>query len=571
MLNANDARPKFRIETRPYTTTKPDEQHYFVEFLHQEGVDRARRLSITDVQVLILDGTSPLVQEYNSVVEPTRLPETKRDLTTFPGLTLDSTSITQQGKPHRVDSLILDKYPAQASPGDLDTTASPLSIFSPLSIPQRPLPSPTAALSVPLTEQLKPCRMSISTRCAPRDGSSIPPTASLRSPPPRLPLLISTSKVPAPTPNQLPTPVSPTRPLPSVSEMLFSLETRLEMSLCGEPIVYDLKTLEDDPQAIIDLLKVTASERGSWMIVACHYRRKFKVAAAISVMTSMLEGATVSLQSFIITMLNILSIVMEGNGVSDIDLKPAFLMLSSCETELARRTAKSNSKLSAEHASKSTRWLQKVYGFNSPSATPPVAANALGLDFPDKVPVQPRAPTPGLGKAIPDRPRHKLLAEARKATPPVAPDSSSSNSSHMQVLQREIEALRDKQSANANLISNIRSSKRKLEDELSSERSTRRKLEISLEDVKQDLRIAKKMEGFALQQVKKEVDTRRKAEARVEAEKEKRKEAEKALESRAVKPLLEDLANMFQRAAKGDGTVFSGLTGGSSRSSSKRS
>jgi hypothetical protein len=62
------------------------------------------------------------------------------------------------------------------------------------------------------------------------------------------------------------------------------------MSLCGETIIYDLEALEDDPKAVITLLKATSSERGNWMIVAGQYRRKGNPSAAITVVTTMIEG-----------------------------------------------------------------------------------------------------------------------------------------------------------------------------------------------------------------------------------------------------------------------------------------
>jgi hypothetical protein len=62
------------------------------------------------------------------------------------------------------------------------------------------------------------------------------------------------------------------------------------MTLCGETIVYDLHALAPDPTAIIRLLETTASERGNWMLVGCHYRRQKNARAAISVVSTMLEG-----------------------------------------------------------------------------------------------------------------------------------------------------------------------------------------------------------------------------------------------------------------------------------------
>ena len=62
------------------------------------------------------------------------------------------------------------------------------------------------------------------------------------------------------------------------------------MSLFGEPITYDLEQLESDPTVIIKLLKVTASERGNWMTVGGQYRRNGNPAAALAVVTEMVEG-----------------------------------------------------------------------------------------------------------------------------------------------------------------------------------------------------------------------------------------------------------------------------------------
>jgi hypothetical protein len=62
------------------------------------------------------------------------------------------------------------------------------------------------------------------------------------------------------------------------------------MTLCDELISYDLETLEDEPTAIINLLKATASERDKWIIVGCHYRRKGNFKAAMLVVRTMVEG-----------------------------------------------------------------------------------------------------------------------------------------------------------------------------------------------------------------------------------------------------------------------------------------
>lgn len=74
-------------------------------------------------------------------------------------------------------------------------------------------------------------------------------------------------------------------PMPSLLSV-----TRLSLSFCGEDITCDLKTLEPDPKFIIELLKTTDSECGSWMTVGAHYRRSGNFEAAIAVIKSMIEG-----------------------------------------------------------------------------------------------------------------------------------------------------------------------------------------------------------------------------------------------------------------------------------------
>jgi hypothetical protein len=69
------------------------------------------------------------------------------------------------------------------------------------------------------------------------------------------------------------------------------LEPHITMFLCGERISYNVDALESDPATIIDLLRITSSERGNWIQVGCHYRRKGLPDSCIAVITAMLEGA----------------------------------------------------------------------------------------------------------------------------------------------------------------------------------------------------------------------------------------------------------------------------------------
>jgi hypothetical protein len=88
-----------------------------------------------------------------------------------------------------------------------------------------------------------------------------------------------------------PAPGSPISLFPQVGTGPFSsLEKRLEMSLCGERITYDLEGLGDDPSVIIHLLKATSSERGNWMTVSGQYRRNGNPTAALTVTTELIKG-----------------------------------------------------------------------------------------------------------------------------------------------------------------------------------------------------------------------------------------------------------------------------------------
>lgn len=69
-----------------------------------------------------------------------------------------------------------------------------------------------------------------------------------------------------------------------------SRESVIYLALFGEVITCDLKTLGSDPAAIIELLKVTQGETGSYVIVAAHYRRSSLPHSAKLVMEAMLEG-----------------------------------------------------------------------------------------------------------------------------------------------------------------------------------------------------------------------------------------------------------------------------------------
>jgi hypothetical protein len=90
----------------------------------------------------------------------------------------------------------------------------------------------------------------------------------------------------------LPTSVQPPShtPVTQFDPSPFSPDTRLSLYFHGEAIAYDLKALDPDTRPIIELLKVTDSERGSWMTVGAYYRRSGNIRAAMSVVQTMIQG-----------------------------------------------------------------------------------------------------------------------------------------------------------------------------------------------------------------------------------------------------------------------------------------
>jgi hypothetical protein len=77
---------------------------------------------------------------------------------------------------------------------------------------------------------------------------------------------------------------------PIIMSGLPPIQTVLHMTLRGQPISFDLHTLEDDPRLIIELLVATSSDRDKWMIVGAFYRRKGNIHAALTVVTTMVKG-----------------------------------------------------------------------------------------------------------------------------------------------------------------------------------------------------------------------------------------------------------------------------------------
>ncbi|KAJ7924938.1 hypothetical protein B0H13DRAFT_1976807 [Mycena leptocephala] len=256
-------------------------------------------------------------------------------------------------------------------------------------------------------------------------------------------------------------------------------KNRILMRLCGENITLDLRSLAGNPVTVIELLKVTSSERGNWLIVGAYYRRTGNPAGAREVVTAMLEA----LKQF---------------NIPETELKPAFLLLSGCETDLGKLArVKGDTDKASEHYSNAQKWLHRVYGASLPPLAP-IHRTRIG---------QSAAGT-------------CLSPFSFDTGAPSAPRSSSPNP---KILEREIQSLRDRHTHNTNVIADIRASKRKLEDTIEGDRR-------ELDEVAKERDNARRMENLALNQMKREVDSRRRAEDRADEERELRRRAESSAE-----------------------------------------
>ncbi|KAJ7780536.1 hypothetical protein DFH07DRAFT_792626 [Mycena maculata] len=281
----------------------------------------------------------------------------------------------------------------------------------------------------------------------------------------------------------------------SLANPFTCIENRVLMRLYGENISLDLSSLAGDPVTVIELLQVTASERANWLIVGAYYRRTGNPEGAKAVISAMLQA----LKQF---------------NIPETDLKPAFLLLSGCEVDLgkiARFKGEPADKIS-EHYSNAQKWLHKVYG---DIAALPVS-ESLSEDDPKttRMATTPKAPA-------------SIRSRIDTSAPPAL--RSYPPSPNQRMMDREMQSLRDRYTHSVSVISDMRASKRKLENSFEKERDVRRRLERDLDEVLRERDEARRMEARAVDQMKRETESRRRAEDMMEEERQLRKRAENSI------------------------------------------
>ncbi|KAI9509738.1 hypothetical protein F5148DRAFT_1282665 [Russula earlei] len=286
------------------------------------------------------------------------------------------------------------------------------------------------------------------------------------------------------------------------------IQTHLPMTLRGKSINFDLQTLDDDPRSIIQLLSATLSDRDKWMVVGAVYRRKGNVYAALTVVITMVK-------------------VLYDLGLRERDLKPAFLMLSSCHVELWRQSRGadgSETETSAAHLDKSCRWLQLVYGQNNPE-TPSENCFEILRSF-SLVDTTSRS-----AHGVPSVQVHIISDKSQRTD-----------------IDRDLQVLRDRQALHVEELAHAREAKRRLEDEAANERVVRRRLERTLRDLETKLAKAQRRADDAHVLVRMEANTRRRCEQTIAEERAKCRVLEEHVKKQAqgTRPLLEGLAGLFQ-------------------------
>ncbi|KAG5722649.1 hypothetical protein E4T56_gene14474 [Termitomyces sp. T112] len=288
-------------------------------------------------------------------------------------------------------------------------------------------------------------------------------------------------------------------PASPISASLSSSSHVICFSFCGEDFTYDLNSLEQDPKPVVELLKATESERGNWMMVGAHYRRIGNTRAAISVIETLIS-------------------FMTAQGVAEGDLKPAFLLLSGCETDMAKRVKSVRPSDAEGHYQRSQRLLQKVYGTFAESQQ----SRRVSISRP-------------LHSVQPQQVPHSISIND------TIPNEGSPINAR---LERELRSLRKERDEQSTLLAELRAAKRKLEDDFTYECRSRRRLLRDFDDLQKELGNARKAEDHALSQVKREVDARRKAEEVAWTEKGMRQELQHLFEQYTTTSLGEFINTM---------------------------
>ena len=287
--------PRFRRCIYASQTDSGTPKHFFVEFVHTDSITRARSARSPDFDVHALSSTPHLYEHYRALAHaplngceqlgPPHRPVDRKRPSASSSLASDPDD-TPTGKRRKTRRAGVRLKLRQAMNTDLDCTAAHTALPAPIESDDTSGGTGLQHLSSLLNIR----DIVLSTRARRDDDKENEPTPS-------------SSHQSTITPSSLPCPLyisSGARPEPqsTISSGLPPIHTNLVISFCGESISYDLRSLEEDPQGIMSLLKSAACDLDKWMIVAASYRRKGNVKAAISIIHQMMDGTLLKLLSF---------------------------------------------------------------------------------------------------------------------------------------------------------------------------------------------------------------------------------------------------------------------------------
>lgn len=202
---------------------------------------------------------------------------------------------------------------------------------------------------------------------------------------------------------------------------------------------------------------------------------------------------------------------MGGLEVSDAQRKPVWLMLSGCETDMAK-IAKGDPTtrpaVIAQHYKDSAKWLQKVYGVEVPQH----------YAKPDNAPVRnaqtvlTAIPSPGTNviAPTPSSSKHKLEH--------ILPPKPTASCPRDEAENLPPSSDRGAKAPNQAALLSVQRAKRKLEEDCVYEREQRRRLERELKEVTHELDLSKRSQSRLKSQVREEAEARRKAEDAIDRE-----------------------------------------------------
>ncbi|TDL26116.1 hypothetical protein BD410DRAFT_895544 [Rickenella mellea] len=333
----------------------------------------------------------------------------------------------------------------------------------------------------------------------------------------------------------------------------YKATSRIPIVICSETIWFDLETLEDDPSGIISTLKQAHDASGSWIMVGAHYRRAGMVDSALMVITSFLQE-------------------MGETDTRDSALKPAYLLLSRCYSDLAHKLLlKEGNESDAvkSYREKAQEWIQRIYGneeckaklgpltpshLQCPARPTPVASNpdSSHSDKENKAPPETTVSTKP-APSLPDRPKSVRPADDHHPSPSSAPPPNApttTNAARIKLLQTELQTLRDRQLTHATVLSEAKAAKRKAEDTAAEERSRRRKLQRRLEEVEAELEKRKESKEKARHGLRREGSARKPAEEKTQKDELLKSEQEESMPSKTARMVFGEIASLFSRAAQ---------------------